>query len=228
MYGRCRPGTSLDAQKVQAIWLDGAPPPSEHQQIVQTPQKPISELHLSTQSSASHTMASKSASRALRASLRQLKVPYVQQRSFITAVNVSSKSALLRPARKAVTSAIVQQTRGKKTVDFAGDKEVVYGTQCIMVPHANGSLLTRRTQSVTTGRVTSSWYVSSPPPEHASMRLTLAVGILQERHPRPHWVRFARARPGPEPPRQRPQCHRGCAEEWTELERCRTRWVGPG
>lgn len=70
-------------------------------------------------------MASKHASRALRASLRQLKTPQVQQRSFVSAVNASRPS--LQPALKAVSSAVVQQTRGKKTVDFAGDKEVVYG-----------------------------------------------------------------------------------------------------
>ncbi|KXT13820.1 hypothetical protein AC579_43 [Pseudocercospora musae] len=70
-------------------------------------------------------MASKNASRALRASLRQVKAPQVQQRSFITAVNSTSRASL-RPAQKATTSAFVQQTRGKKTVDFAGDKEVVY------------------------------------------------------------------------------------------------------
>ncbi|KAF2163644.1 hypothetical protein M409DRAFT_57149 [Zasmidium cellare ATCC 36951] len=69
-------------------------------------------------------MASKHASRALRASLRQLKTPQVQQRSFVSAVNASRPS--LQPALKAGSSAVVQQTRGKKTVDFAGDKEIVY------------------------------------------------------------------------------------------------------
>ncbi|KAK4503983.1 hypothetical protein PRZ48_004898 [Zasmidium cellare] len=69
-------------------------------------------------------MASKHASRALRASLRQLKTPQVQQRTFVSAVNASRPS--LQPALKAASSAVVQQTRGKKTVDFAGDKEVVY------------------------------------------------------------------------------------------------------
>ena len=70
-------------------------------------------------------MASKNASRALRASLRQLKAPQVQQRTFITAVNASRPS--LVPAQKATSAAIVQQTRGAKTVDFAGDKEKVFG-----------------------------------------------------------------------------------------------------
>lgn len=71
------------------------------------------------------TMASKNASRALRASLRQLKAPEVQRRTFITAVTSAKQG--VRSAPKAATSAIVHQTRGKKTVDFAGDKEVVYG-----------------------------------------------------------------------------------------------------
>lgn len=67
-------------------------------------------------------MASKHASRALRNSLRQLASPRVQQRTFTAAVNGS------RPAlQKAATSVFVQQIRGMKTVDFAGDKEVVYG-----------------------------------------------------------------------------------------------------
>ncbi|KJX94381.1 ketol-acid reductoisomerase like protein [Zymoseptoria brevis] len=69
-------------------------------------------------------MASKNATRALRASLRQLKAPQVQQRSFVAAVNASRPS--LVPAQKAVTSAFVQQIRGAKTVDFAGDKEKVF------------------------------------------------------------------------------------------------------
>jgi ketol-acid reductoisomerase len=71
-------------------------------------------------------MASKTASRALRASLRQLQAPQVQQRTFVSAVN-ASKAVGVRSCQKATTSAFVQQTRGKKTVDFAGDKEVVYG-----------------------------------------------------------------------------------------------------
>ena len=67
-------------------------------------------------------MASKQATRALRASLRQLSKPRVQQRTFAVAANAT------RPAiQKIAAPAFVQQTRGKKTVDFAGDKEVVYG-----------------------------------------------------------------------------------------------------
>lgn len=67
-------------------------------------------------------MASRNASRALRAALRQASTPRVQQRTF-AAVASASRPTL----QKAATSAFVQQSRGKKTVDFAGDKEVVYG-----------------------------------------------------------------------------------------------------
>lgn len=71
-------------------------------------------------------MASKNTTRALRYVAKQLSAPRVQQRTFVSAVNASKQT--LRPAaQKAATSAFVQQTRGKKTVDFAGDKEVVYG-----------------------------------------------------------------------------------------------------
>jgi ketol-acid reductoisomerase len=67
-------------------------------------------------------MASKHTSRALRSSLRQLSTPRVQQRTFTAAVSAA------RPAwQKTASPAFVQQTRSMKTVDFAGDKEVVYG-----------------------------------------------------------------------------------------------------
>ncbi|KAF2485235.1 6-phosphogluconate dehydrogenase [Neohortaea acidophila] len=64
---------------------------------------------------------SRNATRALRTALRQLSQPRVQQRTFAVAANASRPSV-----QKLATSAFVQQTRGKKTVDFAGDKEVVY------------------------------------------------------------------------------------------------------
>lgn len=67
-------------------------------------------------------MASKHASRALRTSLKQISTPRVQQRTFAAAVN-ATRAAWQKPA----TPAFVQQTRSMKTVDFAGDKEVVYG-----------------------------------------------------------------------------------------------------
>ena len=57
--------------------------------------------------------------------MRQLASPRIQQRTF-TAIANGSRPAL----QKVAPSVFVQQTRGKKTVDFAGDKEVVYGKIC--------------------------------------------------------------------------------------------------
>ena len=69
-------------------------------------------------------MASARSSRALRLALKQAATtPRVQQRTFVSAVNAASKTA----AKPVAVSSIVQQTRGVKTVDFAGDKEKVYG-----------------------------------------------------------------------------------------------------
>ncbi|EMC92500.1 hypothetical protein BAUCODRAFT_97546 [Baudoinia panamericana UAMH 10762] len=67
-------------------------------------------------------MASQRSSRALRLALRQLSGPRVQQRTFVSAVNAASRPAV----KQAAVSSFVQQTRGAKTVDFAGDKEKVY------------------------------------------------------------------------------------------------------
>lgn len=68
-------------------------------------------------------MASKHASRALRQAVRQ--APRIQQRTLAAAVNAAARPAWQRTA----VPAIAQQSRGMKTVDFAGDKEVVYGTR---------------------------------------------------------------------------------------------------
>merc|ERR1712014_321773 len=70
-------------------------------------------------------MASQRSSRALRVALRQASAPRVQQRTFVSAVNAASRPSV-QPAQKAIASSFVQQTRGAKTVDFAGDKEKVY------------------------------------------------------------------------------------------------------
>ena len=70
-------------------------------------------------------MASRTATRALRSSLRQAaKAPAVQQRTFVSAVNAASRPALAQAPKAA--QQFVQQ-RGIKTVDFAGHKEDVYG-----------------------------------------------------------------------------------------------------
>ncbi|KAK4994018.1 Acetolactate synthase, mitochondrial, partial [Elasticomyces elasticus] len=67
-------------------------------------------------------MASRSASRALRGSLKQLAArPAVQQRTFVSAL-----TAARTQVQKPVVSAVFQQTRGVKTVDFAGHKEEVF------------------------------------------------------------------------------------------------------
>ncbi|KAF2767062.1 ketol-acid reductoisomerase [Teratosphaeria nubilosa] len=69
-------------------------------------------------------MASQKTGRAVRLALRQAtSAPRaVQQRTFVSAVKTASRPTV----KPAVQSAFVQQTRGKKTVDFAGDKEVVF------------------------------------------------------------------------------------------------------
>ena len=70
-------------------------------------------------------MASRTATRALRSSLRQAaKAPAVQQRTFVSAVNAASRPALAQAPKAA--QQFVQQ-RGVKTIDFAGHKEDVYG-----------------------------------------------------------------------------------------------------
>lgn len=71
------------------------------------------------------TMASRSASRALRASAKQLATPAVQRRTFVSALNAARAGVTAAP-RAAVTAPFVQK-RGVKTVDFAGTKETVYG-----------------------------------------------------------------------------------------------------
>ena len=72
-------------------------------------------------------MASKHASRALRASLRQASNPRIQQRTFVSAVNASRPTV-----QKLAPASFVQQSRGAKTVDFAGDKEKVYGKSVLL------------------------------------------------------------------------------------------------
>lgn len=67
-------------------------------------------------------MASRNASRALRSSLAQLVKPAVQRRTFVAAAN-----AVRSAAPKAAVSTSFQQTRGVKTIDFAGTTEKVYG-----------------------------------------------------------------------------------------------------
>ncbi|KAI5860256.1 ketol-acid reductoisomerase [Durotheca rogersii] len=68
-------------------------------------------------------MASKGVSRAVRSQLaRRLASPVVQRRSIVIAPNLVRATA----ARPALASAVQQQVRGMKTIDFAGTPEVVY------------------------------------------------------------------------------------------------------
>jgi len=70
-------------------------------------------------------MASKHTSRALRSSVKQLTAPIVQRRTFIAASNAVRAGAAAAP--KAAATTPFQQTRGIKTIDFAGTKETVFG-----------------------------------------------------------------------------------------------------
>ncbi|GME39020.1 putative ketol-acid reductoisomerase [Neofusicoccum parvum] len=62
--------------------------------------------------------------KALRASARQLAAPAVQRRTFVSALNAASKGVVAAAPRAAAMPQ--QQTRGMKTIDFAGTKEVVF------------------------------------------------------------------------------------------------------
>lgn len=72
-------------------------------------------------------MSSRTASRAATRALRQLSRPAAhQQRTFLTAaLNAGRQTAPKQLLPKATFAA--QQTRGIKTVDFAGTKEDVFG-----------------------------------------------------------------------------------------------------
>ena len=81
-------------------------------------------------------MATQRSSRALRLALRQASAPHVQQRTFVSAVKAASRPAVKQTA----VSSFVQQTRGAKTVDFAGDKEKVYGKSSVFPSPAQGPM----------------------------------------------------------------------------------------
>lgn len=70
-------------------------------------------------------MSSRTFSRALRSPLaRQLASPAVQRRTFVSALSTVRATAV---TARAAAPALQQQTRGVKTIDFAGSKEEVYG-----------------------------------------------------------------------------------------------------
>jgi len=84
------------------------------------------QINLSLQSFCSQRkMASKSFARtALRASKQKVAAPAVPKRSFVSAP--ASRPVVSRSTR-AVAAPIQQQTRGVKTIDFAGHQEQVFG-----------------------------------------------------------------------------------------------------
>lgn len=67
-------------------------------------------------------MAARTFSRVARPAARQLTAP--ARRTFVSAINASARPS----AARAVVGASQQQVRGVKTIDFAGTKEKVYGT----------------------------------------------------------------------------------------------------
>jgi ketol-acid reductoisomerase len=71
-------------------------------------------------------MASRTFGTSLRAASKA-KVPFQSfpRRSFVSAL--AARPALTTLAKAALTPSIRQQTRGVKTIDFAGHKETVYG-----------------------------------------------------------------------------------------------------
>ena len=81
-------------------------------------------------------MASRAVANALRTSTaKQLILPVVQRRTLATALNVARP--LTAAAPRAAFARAVYQTRGMKTIDFAGHKETVYGafeTYCREIP----------------------------------------------------------------------------------------------
>lgn len=68
------------------------------------------------------TMASRPAARALRQTARQLAASPAQKRTFVSALRAG-----VTAVPKAAVTAQFQQTRGVKTIDFAGHKEKVFG-----------------------------------------------------------------------------------------------------
>lgn len=69
-------------------------------------------------------MSARGFASALRPAARQLTRSAGQKRTFVAALNAATRASVV--ARPAVTG-IAQQTRGVKTIDFAGVKEDVYG-----------------------------------------------------------------------------------------------------
>ena len=94
-------------------------------------------------------MTSRSFTRALRTPLtRQLTAPAAQRRNFLSA-SKNVRACFATPLKPAA-GAVVQQTRGIKTIDFAGTKETVYGN--LLCEGLDSSLGLMGIQSVRIGR----------------------------------------------------------------------------
>jgi len=87
-------------------------------------------------------MSAKNASRALRSSLKQLSRPAVQQRTYLTAALNAGRAGAIKQAPKIAVSVSAQQSRGLKTVDFAGTKEDVFGKHTFPInPRVENTLM---------------------------------------------------------------------------------------
>jgi ketol-acid reductoisomerase len=62
-----------------------------------------------------------------------LKAPAVQRRTFVSAINTARAGVAAGP--KAAVTVPFQQTRGLKTIDFAGTKEQVFGSFTLLYFH---------------------------------------------------------------------------------------------
>lgn len=99
-------------------------------------------------------MASRICSRSLRVPLaRQFASPAYQRRTFVLALG-GLKAGIVAPTRPIVGAAL-KQTRGVKTIDFAGHKEKVYGSSELLAKRSYGGLTV--TQSVRIGQGKSFW-----------------------------------------------------------------------
>lgn len=146
-------------------------------------------LHLPSDITKLSIMASRNASRALRSSLAQLAKPAVQRRTFVVAAN-----AVRSAAPKAAVSTSFQQTRGVKTIDFAGTTEKVYGmtfSLTIYTSIADHLYRARRLAKREAPRESLFARKKYFEPVFADK----ITELLQERHSCPHRIRIARSRP---------------------------------
>lgn len=97
-------------------------------------------------------MASRSFQKVLRSPLtRQIISPAIQRRTIVSAFGG------VRATVAKATTAPIQQTRGVKTVDFAGHPEKVFGMFILHQYQGRKNLTKLNIQNVPTGLVRSSW-----------------------------------------------------------------------